>query len=291
MQFDNPSTRMARAHGGMNQITWMASIWLALCCSAHAASFDCAKAQAEIDKQICANAALSKLDVEMSSVYRSAMAYVIDPATLQVEQEQWLKVRDQSSDKKFIIQHYQERIHSIRTEMNWTKNEPHYRYRLEYSQDRVLCPHMSKVFNSKFKTPWYRSTLKLEPDPVLFGVPYSQHFERLPGISYDKRKTYDMFLAKYPTSPEFAAVKWREGRYEPPPGSIYTEPPILVAQVDIDNDGENEWIVKYGFMRNGDHTLVSGLPVRFARKPATSTKSYMGRVVLVGIASGFRSVG
>jgi hypothetical protein len=34
-----------------------------------------------------------------------------------------------------------------------------------------------------------------------------------------------------------------------------------------------------------------GLPVRFARKPATSTKSYTGRVVLVGIASGFRSVG
>lgn len=36
---------------------------------------------------------------------------------------------------------------------------------------------------------------------------------------------------------------------------------------------------------------VYGLPVRFARKPATSTKSYTGRVVLVGIASGFRSVG
>jgi len=36
---------------------------------------------------------------------------------------------------------------------------------------------------------------------------------------------------------------------------------------------------------------VVGLPVRFARKPATSTKSYTGRVVLVGIASGFRSVG
>jgi hypothetical protein len=34
-----------------------------------------------------------------------------------------------------------------------------------------------------------------------------------------------------------------------------------------------------------------GLPVRFARKPATSTKSYAGRVVLIGIASGFRSVG
>ena len=35
----------------------------------------------------------------------------------------------------------------------------------------------------------------------------------------------------------------------------------------------------------------TGLPVRFVRKPATSTKSYTGRVVRVGIASGFRSVG
>jgi len=34
-----------------------------------------------------------------------------------------------------------------------------------------------------------------------------------------------------------------------------------------------------------------GPPVRFVRKPATSTKSYTGRVVRVGIASGFRSVG
>ena len=36
---------------------------------------------------------------------------------------------------------------------------------------------------------------------------------------------------------------------------------------------------------------VIGPPVRFVRKPATSTKSYTGRVVRVGIASGFRSVG
>ena len=34
-----------------------------------------------------------------------------------------------------------------------------------------------------------------------------------------------------------------------------------------------------------------GPPVRFVRKPATSTKSYTGRVVRVGIVSGFRSVG
>ena len=34
-----------------------------------------------------------------------------------------------------------------------------------------------------------------------------------------------------------------------------------------------------------------GPPVRFVRKPATSTVSYSGRAVQVGIASGFRSVG
>ena len=37
--------------------------------------------------------------------------------------------------------------------------------------------------------------------------------------------------------------------------------------------------------------LLLGPSVRFERKPATSTKSYTGRVVRAGIASGVRSVG
>jgi uncharacterized protein YecT (DUF1311 family) len=248
---------MTRAHDSMKQIIWTMSVWLALGCSVHAASFDCAKAHAPIEIQICTNAALSKLDEEMSSVYRRAMAYVIDPVTLKTEHGQWLKVRDQSSDKELIIQQYQERILSIQAEINRTKSEPYYRYKLEYSQDKTLCLHMTKVFNAKFKTPWYKSWLKLEPDPIFFGVPYSQHFEKLPGITYDKRSTFDMLLAKYPTSAEFEAVKWLEGRYHDDINSYQNNWPILLAQVDIDNDGEVEWVIKNNFIKNGDHTRGS----------------------------------
>lgn len=257
MQIHNPLVRMTRAHDSMKQIIWTTSVWLALGCSVHAASFNCSKAQTPIEIQICANAALSKLDEEMFSVYRRAMAYVIDPVTLKTEQGQWLKVRDQSSDKELLIRQYQERILFIQTEINRTKKEPYYRYKLEYSKNKTLCLHMTKVFNSKFKTPWYKSWLKLEPDPILFGIPYSQHFEKLPGITYDKRSTFDMLLAKYPTSAEFESVKWLEGRYHDDTNSYQNSWPILFTQVDIDNDGEVEWVIKHHFMKNGDHTRGS----------------------------------
>jgi exonuclease V gamma subunit len=60
--------------------------------------------------------------------------------------------------------------------------------------------------------------------------------------------------------------------------------PLEEEIILVQSNGMAEW-VKMEMARMG------GLPVRFARKPATSTKSYTGRVVLVGIASGFRSVG
>lgn len=231
--------------------------WTLLIDAGHAASFDCSKASTKVEKMICADAELSKLDEKLARVYKSALAYVIDPATLKIEQGQWLKVRDQASDKKSLLQRYQDRISSVRNWKTMTKNEPHYRYKLEHSEDKVLCPHMTQVFNDKFKTPWYKSWLKLEPDPYLFGVPYSQHFERLPGVAYDKRSTYSMFLSKYPTSPEFDAVKWQEGQIENDPDRKGKELPILITQLDIDNDGEMEWVVKHGFLKNGDNTRVS----------------------------------
>ena len=182
---------------------WMSLTGMVLSCPAIAASFDCTKAQTSVETLICADAALSKLDEEMANVYRDVLAYVIDPATLRIEQEQWLKVRNKSIDKEPLSQQYHERIFTLRTEKTITKNEPRYRYMLERGEDKALCPHMTQVFNDKFKTPWYKSWLKLESDPILFGLPYSKQFERLPGVAYDKHSTFDMLLVKYPTSPEF----------------------------------------------------------------------------------------
>ena len=43
--------------------------------NAEAASFDCAKARTAVEKMICADAELSKLDDEMAAVHRQASEY------------------------------------------------------------------------------------------------------------------------------------------------------------------------------------------------------------------------
>ena len=138
-----------------------------------------------------------------------------------------------------------------------------YKYRLEESKDKDLCSHMTKVFNRNFKTPWDRGYDNgLNPSPSVFGTPYDQVFERLPGVEYNKQFVFQMLLAKYPSSPEFDAVKWQEGRVYYPdsarPGELRASP-MLVTHLDIDNDGKKEWIVKNSFMFKMPNSSISGV--------------------------------
>lgn len=119
-----------------------------------------------------------------------------------------------------------------------------YRYRLEDGAQNEVCRHMTQVFNERFKTPWNKGWLRLEPVPKILGTPYDQVFERLPGVEYNKRFVFDMLLSKYPTSPEFDAVKWRETLVQ----WDNLTAPALIAQFDIDNDGQMDWVVKASFM-------------------------------------------
>lgn len=125
-----------------------------------------------------------------------------------------------------------------------------YRYRLEDGADKEVCRHMIQVFNKQFKTPWDKGRLGLKSNviPKIQGTPYDQVFERLPGVEYDKRAVFNMLLSKYPTSPEFDAVNWKESRGRATTTSSSNDFPILIAQFDIDNDGSLDWVVKSSFM-------------------------------------------
>ncbi|KXB32580.1 hypothetical protein AT959_02555 [Dechloromonas denitrificans] len=126
-----------------------------------------------------------------------------------------------------------------------------YKYRLEESKDKSLCVHMTQVFNQNFKTPWNRGIGFEGENPLIFGKPYDKLYERLPDVSFDKESTYEMLLSKFPSSPEFDAVRWKEGRTCYPEGGkedICHLRPMLVAEIDIDNDGQKEWVVKHSFM-------------------------------------------
>jgi len=119
---------------------------------------------------------------------------------------------------------------------------------------------MTQVFNENFKTPWDRGNGALKSNPIVFDVPYDHMFERLPGVEYSKDFVFQMLLAKFPSSPEFDAVKWREGRvyYKDSLPLTYRQAgPMLVTEIDIDNDGTKEWVVKDAFMFKAPTSSVS----------------------------------
>lgn len=110
-----------------------------------------------------------------------------------------------------------------------------YAYKLEKGKQTKVCQHLERVYNENFQRPWDFRDLP------------TSTFPRLPGVEYDKRMALDLRSSAFPTSPEFEAVQWKEGRI------VYSNPremrPMLTAKVDIDNDGEADTLVKATFMQ------------------------------------------
>jgi uncharacterized protein len=59
--------------------------------AACAASFDCARAQSRVEKAVCADAQLSKLDSDLAAAYRDTLAVTVRPATVRAEQREWVR--------------------------------------------------------------------------------------------------------------------------------------------------------------------------------------------------------
>lgn len=112
-----------------------------------------------------------------------------------------------------------------------------YIYRLEDGKQAKVCRHMQRVYNDKFRRPWSFQDHPISTPP----------FPRLPGVDYDERKALDLRFSAFPTSREFDAIQWREGRIVADVRRNITTP-TLVAEADVDNDGQQEVLVKIALM-------------------------------------------
>jgi len=112
-----------------------------------------------------------------------------------------------------------------------------YRYRLELNANAKLCGQMEKVFNGAFRQPWQRRKTK------------AAAIARVKGVARNEALEAQLLYSAYPSSAEFAAVKWLEGRsfYS---GSSSPQAATLIAELDIDNDGARDVVVKTQFMRS-----------------------------------------
>lgn len=109
-----------------------------------------------------------------------------------------------------------------------------YRYKLTVSKDDKVCKHMEQVYNTRFTRPHDHRDVT--------GIAALRL--QLPPPEKDDLRLYRLKGSFHPTSPEFEMVKWGYRTYE----STDAGPkPMIVTEIDIDNDGKKETVVKSQF--------------------------------------------
>lgn len=93
----------------MKQVIWIVFAWFATANAAHTASFDCTKAQIKVEKKICADAELSKLDEDLTAAYAAALKTGAKASTIRQAQKLWVKERNRCVDAACLKNTYQNR--------------------------------------------------------------------------------------------------------------------------------------------------------------------------------------
>ena len=80
----------------------------------HAASFDCTKAASQVEKLICAEDEISRLDDELAAAYRAASGAPGAADQVRRDQRQWLAVRNACGDRACIQSAYDRHLVDLR---------------------------------------------------------------------------------------------------------------------------------------------------------------------------------
>jgi uncharacterized protein len=97
----------------MRRAVWTMLLCLGLMPSAWAATFDCNKASTFVEKAICSDSRLTRMDDQLGRLYKDALAASSNSAALKTEQKAWLSSRDQCKDSDCIMKAYADRISSL----------------------------------------------------------------------------------------------------------------------------------------------------------------------------------
>ncbi|MGP1691396.1 MAG: lysozyme inhibitor LprI family protein [Giesbergeria sp.] len=80
--------------------------------SSHAASFDCAMAKKAVEKKICSDPLLSRLDDALAANYQAMLSVDVGRSrkALRTEQRRWLAQRDRCTSMQCLVQHYRDQL-------------------------------------------------------------------------------------------------------------------------------------------------------------------------------------
>jgi uncharacterized protein YecT (DUF1311 family) len=106
----------------MKRIFWCFLSGMSFLITAHAASFDCEKANTKIEKLICSDASLSKFNDDLNAAYRSALHDAQQATAIRRDQLQWMKNRNNCSEIICIKNAYTTRIANKRRYRIWQRS-------------------------------------------------------------------------------------------------------------------------------------------------------------------------
>ncbi len=234
----------------IKKIFWLMSILapIILAPTAYPASFDCTRAMSRVEKLICGDAELSRLDEEMKTAYQQASQNAADPVGLRAEQKQWLGLRDFCKDAGCVNQVYRARLASLYSMIQASK--PCFRL-LERKWPEVASGHYPVCVDLLKSMNTYCSYLPLcewKVDPFITSLSVPQ-WEEL-----DPREHLKLIQHMYQGQSDFQAP---EEQWEPiPPDTLRNihegKTRLWRAWIDVDRDGQKEYVVRFQSMPCAD---------------------------------------
>ncbi len=141
--------------------------WLMLSFTSYAASFDCAKAASKVEKLICGDAEISKLDEELNLVYKTALQDAKQAEAIRQAQKQWIRERNGCEDAACVKRAYEERLHGLTSvsEKAIYKQKTKPRFTVTEGKGWTVCESYAKFLNNlPVEEAYPICHLKLSPD-------------------------------------------------------------------------------------------------------------------------------
>lgn len=91
------------------------------------ASFDCAKAGTRVEKMICSDAAIARLDTTLAARYASVLQMGDDNAYWKQDQRKWMKERNQCDQPGCLVHSYNVRIQDLDQVLQYLSKPAEYR--------------------------------------------------------------------------------------------------------------------------------------------------------------------
>lgn len=104
----------------MSRAAFVAFGGILLSLNVHAASFDCAKSATKVEKIICGDSGLSKLDEELAAVYKASLQDVKHAEVIKQSQKEWIRQSKGCSDAACLQKEYGIRLSLLKVKITTT---------------------------------------------------------------------------------------------------------------------------------------------------------------------------